>query len=67
MVTLSSSTRRLYANDMFRDVQIAAGSAHWLLAQRQHGENSGDRDTHVIFVGLKTTPTVGPMTALGSQ
>ena len=56
MVTLSSFTRRLHAHDTFRDVQIASGAAHWLPAQRHHGENTGDTDIHVIFVELKNTP-----------
>jgi quercetin dioxygenase-like cupin family protein len=67
MVTLSSFRRRLHADDRFRDVQIASGGAHWLPAQRHHGENIGDTDTHVIFVELKTTPAAGPATALGPE
>ena len=67
MVTLSSFTRRLHADGTFRDVQIAAGGAHWLPAQQHHGQNTGDTDTHVIFVELKTPPTTAPASALGPQ
>jgi redox-sensitive bicupin YhaK (pirin superfamily) len=67
MVTLSSFTRRLHADGTFRDVQIAAGGAHWLPAQQHHGQNTGDTDTHVIFVELKTPPAAGPASALGPQ
>ena len=35
MVALSSFTRRLYAHDWFRNVQIAAGGTYWLPAH--HG------------------------------
>ena len=34
-------------------MQIASGGANWLPAQRHHGENIGDTDTHVIFVELE--------------
>ena len=67
MVTLSSFTRRLHARDTFRDVQITSGAAHCLPAQRHHGENTGDTDTHVIFVELKNTPATGLATVLGPE
>lgn len=67
MYTLSSFQRRLHAEDVVRDVQIAAGGAHWLPAQRHYGENTGDTDTHVIFVELKNTPATRLATALGPQ
>jgi len=67
MVTLSSFRRRLHADDVVREVQIVAGGAHWLPAQRHHGQNTGDTDTHVIFVELKNPPTAAPATALGPQ
>jgi hypothetical protein len=54
MYTLSSFRRRLFADQAQRDVDIAAGAAHWLPAQQHHGENIGTTPTHVIFVELKT-------------
>lgn len=54
MVTLSGFRRRLHAGDgKTRDVEISAGTAGWLPAQRHAGENIGDTETHVIFVELK--------------
>jgi quercetin dioxygenase-like cupin family protein len=53
MVTLSSFRRRLHAEDTQRDVQLTAGAAHWLPAQKHAGENIGDTTTHSIFVELK--------------
>jgi quercetin dioxygenase-like cupin family protein len=67
MYTLSSFRRRLHSNDAFRDVEIAAGGAHWLPAQRHYGENTGDTDTHVIFVELKNAAPAGPGAALGPE
>ena len=52
--TLSSFRRRLHANDTFRDVEIAAGGAHWLPAQRHYGETIGDTNTHVISSNSST-------------
>jgi quercetin dioxygenase-like cupin family protein len=65
MYTLSSFRRRLHADDTSRDVEIASGGAHWLPAQRHYGQNTGDTDTHVIFVELKSSTGAGPATALG--
>jgi hypothetical protein len=67
MYALSSFRRRLHANDTFRDVEIAAGGAHWLPAQRHYGENTGDTDTHVIFVELKNAGSGRPAAALGPE
>lgn len=56
MYTLSSFRRRLYGgggDGETRDVDLAAGTAAWLPAQRHAGHNIGDTDTHVIFVELK--------------
>lgn len=65
MYTLSSFRRRLHAGGTSRDVQIAAGSAHWLPAQRHSGENVGDTETHVIFVELNGPGAATPSDALG--
>ena len=53
MVTLSSFSRRLYHGEQQRDVEIRAGMAHWVPAQRHAGENIGTTDSHSIFVELK--------------
>jgi hypothetical protein len=53
MVTLSSFRRRLIHGDQQRDVEITAGGAHWVPAQRHAGENIGDTDSHSIFIELK--------------
>ena len=53
MYTLSSFRRRLHVGDVDRDVEIAAGGAHWVPAQEHAGENIGDTPTHTVFVELK--------------
>ena len=53
MYTLSSFRRRLHSDTGQMDVDISAGTAGWLPAQKHAGENIGDTDTHVIFVELK--------------
>ena len=68
MYTLSSFRRRLHADGASRDVELAAGGAHWLPAQRHHGENTGDTETHVIFVELKAAAGPhAPAEALGPE
>jgi beta-alanine degradation protein BauB len=56
MITLSSFRRRLRSHDAEREVEIAAGTASWLPAQRHAGHNIGETSTHVIFVELKHQP-----------
>lgn len=53
MYTLSDFHRRLHAEGRHRDVELPAGKAIWLPAQRHAGENIGNTPTHVIFVELK--------------
>lgn len=53
MYTLSGFRRRLHGVSGHRDVDMAAGLTGWLPAQVHHGENTGDTDTHVVFVELK--------------
>ena len=53
MVTLSGFSRRLRRDGDQRDVEIPAGVASWLPAQRHSGENIGGTETHVVFVELK--------------
>lgn len=53
MYTLSSFRRRLVSGDVQREVELEAGTTSWLPAQRHHGENIGETETHVLFVELK--------------
>ena len=53
MYTLTSFRRRIASGGVQRDVELAAGTTAWLPAQQHHGENTGDTDTHVMFVELK--------------
>lgn len=53
MITLSSFRRRLSANGREVDVELPSGLARWLPAQSHSGENTGDTETHTIFVELK--------------
>lgn len=69
MCTLSGFRRRLNRGDERRDVVMTPGSVQWLPAQLHAGENTGDTETHVLFVELKepaprpaedTDPPLGP-------
>lgn len=53
MYTLTSFRRRLYADEIQRDVDLTAGTVAWLPAQRHAGHNIGGTPTRVIFVELK--------------
>ncbi|WP_346957888.1 cytoplasmic protein [uncultured Arthrobacter sp.] len=53
MVTLSSFRRRLSSHGREVDVELPSGLARWLPAQSHSGENTGDTETHTIFVELK--------------
>jgi quercetin dioxygenase-like cupin family protein len=53
LVALTSFRRRLFVNDEQVDVELAAGRAVWLPAQRHSGRNIGDSDTHTILIELK--------------
>jgi quercetin dioxygenase-like cupin family protein len=63
MYTLSSFRRRLSSGDTQRDVEMVAGTTRWLPAQQHFGLNTGETQTHVIFIELKepTVPGVGTM------
>ena len=65
MYTLSSFRRRLVADGAEREVEIPAGLTGWVPAQRHHGENIGDTESHVIFVELKEAPAQPDPSALG--
>ena len=53
MVTLSAFQRRISAGGRQADVDLAAGQVRWLGAQEHSGENTGDTETHSIFIELK--------------
>jgi quercetin dioxygenase-like cupin family protein len=53
LVALTSFRRRLFLNDEHVDVELAAGRAVWLPAQRHAGLNIGDSDTRTILIELK--------------
>ncbi len=53
MITLTGFRRRLSAHGREADVELPAGLARWLPAQTHAGENTGDTETHAIFVELK--------------
>jgi hypothetical protein len=53
MVTLSDFQRRLRTDAGEREVDIPAHQVMWLPAQRHAGENTGQSETHTIFVELK--------------
>jgi hypothetical protein len=59
MFTLSSFHRRLSSGGREVDVEFPAGVPRWLPAQEHSGENTGDTETHTIFVELKEAPA-GP-------
>ncbi len=67
MYTLSSFRRRLNADGRDADVRLPAGQVCWLAAQQHSGHNTGDTNTHVIFVELKDPPAGArsPATRLG--
>lgn len=65
MVTLSSFRRRLVHGDQSREVEIPAGKVNWLGAQEHSGENTGDTETHVVFVELKEGAAGGGREQLG--
>ena len=53
MVTLSDFQRRLFVSDNETIVDLPAGKAVWLPAQRHAGENIGTTPTHTILIELK--------------
>jgi hypothetical protein len=60
MVTLSGFRRVLRAGDDEVEVEVPAGAARWLDAQEHSGRNTGDTDTHVLFVELKEPSGADP-------
>lgn len=53
MYTLTSFRRRVQAGEEHVDVEIPAGAVRWLGAQEHAGHNTGDTETHCVFVELK--------------
>jgi quercetin dioxygenase-like cupin family protein len=53
MYTLSSFRRRVSAGGRQVDVELPAGALRWVGAQEHTGENTGDTDTHALFIELK--------------
>jgi hypothetical protein len=62
MYTLSSFRRRVTAGGRLVDVELAAGEVRWVGAQEHTGENTGDADTHSIFIELKEPRLSSPST-----
>ena len=60
MYTLSSFERRLIHDGEHRDVKLEPGRVSWLAAQEHSGENTGDTETHVLFVELKEPAAGSP-------
>jgi beta-alanine degradation protein BauB len=68
MVTLSAFRRRVASGGRHVDVELAPGEVRWIGAQEHMGENSGDTETHSIFVELKdaaATPVPSAEAPLG--
>jgi quercetin dioxygenase-like cupin family protein len=61
MLTLNSFRRRLVSGEQQRDVEMEAGETTWLPAQEHYGQNTGETETHVIFVELKEPAGTEPM------
>ena len=70
MITLSSFRRRLYSGGVERDVELQAGQALWVPAQRHAGENIGDTESHSMFIEFKSAtppPSAASAGPLGPQ
>jgi hypothetical protein len=59
MYTLSSFRRRVSSEGRVVDVALDAGQVRWLSAQEHLGENTGDTDTHTLFIELKEAAPSG--------
>ena len=67
MYTLSSFRRKLIHGDEERDVELTAGGAFWVPAQQHAGENTGDTETHTVFVELKEPSDSAPAARIGPE
>lgn len=59
MITQTAFRRKLVAEEESVEVELPAGTARWLTAQRHSGENIGETDTRCIFVELKEPASAG--------
>lgn len=53
MVTLSSFRRRLIGGAGEVEVELQSGVTRWLAAQEHSGQNTGETESHAIFIELK--------------
>jgi len=67
MYTLTAFRRRISADDRYVDVEIPAGAVRWISAQQHCGHNTGDTETHSIFVELKEASSSTSDSVLGPQ
>jgi beta-alanine degradation protein BauB len=67
MYTLTSFRRRISDGDRYVEVEIPAGTVRWVGAQEHSGENTGDTETHTIFVELKDVASAMRDSVLGPQ
>jgi hypothetical protein len=65
LVTLTDFRRRLVSGNTEVDVELAAGRAVWLPAQRHAGINTGDTPTHTILIELKGDSAATDSAAVG--
>ncbi|MDQ3734859.1 MAG: cytoplasmic protein [Actinomycetota bacterium] len=63
MYPLGSFRRRISAGGQQVEAELQAGQPRWVSAQEHSGENTGDTDSHAIFVELKEpAPTAATAT-----
>ena len=67
MVTLSGFRRSINAGGKAVKVDMPPHEARWLDAQTHRGENTGESETHVIFVELKESAPDARESRLGPQ
>lgn len=60
MFTLSAFRRKVSSGGRDVEVELPAGVVRWVGAQQHHGENTGDTDSHAIFIELKEPDPAGP-------
>lgn len=65
MVTLSAFDRRLGDGERTMDVHIESSQVRWVGAQEHWGENTGDTETHCVFVELKEPSRSGASDVFG--
>ena len=60
MYTLSAFRRKVSSGGRDVEVELPAGVVKWVGAQEHCGENTGDTDSHAIFIELKEPHPAGP-------